>query len=331
MLRSTINTKEHASTPRRSRLRFSFPKRRHYANRSPRKVSLIERIQSWCLKCRDPGVSEAALKGDIVLPSEEQQMDFRNFSPFDPAFSLMVKDARWYVPAIQTASVEFEVFSPFDERFPNGVTAKRCRSHRSLNSMKRPKMNSRARRLRRLAKRLRAFAYEPVLKRRNAKKAMRGVPKGLKFPSLSSPESFTSVSPFDSSFPFGLLARRRTHVKTRAHRPLPMEFRSVSPFDDRFPGLLREAGKLVFAKVLHSKHISLTRPVTLSASVPVKIFCTLDEEVVTTIIPFPALTPIAKMIRDRDGASLFFSIPRPTSPYGGTFQTVDPQSGIVRQ
>jgi len=205
-----------------------------------------------------------------VSPWDEQFMnlavnaerEFESVSPWNPSFPL--------------AESEWQSFSPFDDRFPHvvvsievwrnakGMVRMNSRSHHSENSKRRVQRNQRARKMRKISRRLHDFAREPVVKRRMQKKAFRQIPQGLRFPSPGSGSGFVSVSPFDERFPqFGSrrIFTRKSPILKLPDTPRPVEHES---------------------------------PVS----------------------PFPALTPVANMLRNSWGsASLFFGpYPPPTPP-----------------
>ena len=314
MRHQRFSTKRLRNQPRLSKDdHFSSSKGKRARNRMQR-GSLLE----YCRRNRDPGATSA---GTLTRSSVICADEFFVPSPFDPLFSRLLRFGthepllgilkaelsdfcmkhrdrgapnRPHPVSLDPRGSTYQIPSPFDPAFSRMIQKA---AHVTIYKRHRPS------RKHKIFDKLREYAREPVLKKREQKKAPRKIPSGLNFPSTGLRGKFLSVSPFDERFPSGISPRRVPLIKlihdaqdmiTSIHKSAYIyEFESVSPFDEKFPGYALPAPKFTGWKVdpvFKAPVVTMTR---------------------LRLDPFPPLTPIAKQNALRQAPLSFgFDSPR---------------------
>lgn len=277
-----------------------------------------ESTDEYCKRVRDPG---APLQTPLTHSRGVKENEFHIPGPFDPLFARLVRFGTEIAnPAIlqaemnefclkhrdcgvkrASASVTLDprgpirsVPSPVDPDFKRMLWKG---AHWFFTRKHKPASNST------LSDRLRQYAREPILKKRELKKAPRRIPSGLAFPTQTLTSKFISVSPFDERFPTGMSPRRAPTIKLEltserdnainSNNLISHDFECVSPFDARFPGVSSPVAKFSGWKV---------------EQVPKPLVVTMKR---LRLDPFPPLTPIAKLNSARQTPVSFgFESPR---------------------
>ena len=225
----------------------------------PRRHGVIrhENIDQYCLRNRDPGTK---MEESIPVQSSSNN-DVYMPSPFDAAFDQIL----------------------------GGHSDRRKREKRPCATKIIQTKACEGRKKHKISQRLDQYRCESDAKRGQARKAMRKVPAELIFPLV-----FESVSPFDESFPSGMLSRGRDHSKEKQKSSESLSarcqvtFEAVSPFDERFLGTCENTCSRPSENKRKHKTPPTIRAELLSPRTPIPVE------------PFPALTPIARK-SDRRG------------------------------
>ena len=264
-------------------------------------------MNAFCEAARDAGVSVPL--HEPVKPSKEEYEKFKSVSPFafqfkainaplmlptvspwDSDFATVASNSDTsfvsvspWNPKFPLVEEDFISYSPFDSRFPvvvmkeyiwtndlGMIRSNPRKNHHSMHSRVRSRKTHTARKLRTILRKAKEFRREAGVKRRQAKRAFKRIPEGLRFPTSSHNLPFTSVSPFDERFPRLTVYRKVKEVKVVRVAKSPKASRSP---------------------VWNLPRRSFTKTTFLPASAP-----------------FPALSPIAAAMRARQAPEFFWDL-----------------------
>jgi len=212
-------------------------------------------LHAYCHINRDRGMPErhSNPKRHHDPPNTPSYLD-----PFDDSFGSPTNRSGIHVKLIPRLETVYESVNPFDERFP-ALELVALNSDPHITKKRRQHLTHQEKRSRLIKKKMREYARETVIRKRQLRKAFRAIPEGLRFPSPGYKTTFISVSPFDDSFPNGARAKASSKKKVQPHtrgatRPVvaPMKLIEITinaPFrtSEPFPALTPIAAK-AFAK-----------------------------------------------------------------------------------